>query len=574
MDKIKQGMRRRLTRYGDDEFALFLRKSFIKGLGYGDAALDKPVIGIINTASDFNSCHGNVDELVKCAKDGVLAAGALPLAFPTISLHESFAYPTSMYLRNLMAMDTEEMMKALPLDGCILVGGCDKTVPAQIMGALSARLPFIQLVSGPMSTGSFFGERVGACTDCRRLWAQYRAGDLDDAGIAEANNQLVPTIGTCGVMGTASTMALITETLGLMVSGGACAPAVSADRRRIAEATGHMAVDMAARQFAPSSFLSAGSFENAMRVLLAVGGSTNAIVHLAAMAGRMGIALDLDRLDALGRDTPVIVDLKPSGDGYMEDLHKAGGLVRILHEIRGLLEETALTVSGETLGAVIDRTYRDWPQHVVWPRHDPIFASGGLAVVRGNLAPDGAVIKQSAANPALLRHTGRAVVFDGLGDLAARIDRDDLDVTETDILVLRFIGPKGAPGMPEAGLIPIPKKLARQGVKDMVRISDGRMSGTAAGTIILHVAPEAAIGGPLALVQTGDRICLDATGRRLELLVSDEEMLRRKSALQLPKMSPNRGYGKLFHDHVVQAPGGVDFDFLQDVDRADASGDA
>jgi dihydroxy-acid dehydratase len=574
MDEVKKGMRRRLTRYGDDAFALFLRKSFIKGLGYGDAALDKPVIGIINTASDFNSCHGNVDELVQSAKDGVLAAGALPLAFPTISLHESFAYPTSMYLRNLMAMDTEEMMKALPLDGCILVGGCDKTVPAQIMGALSARLPFIQLVSGPMLTGSFFGERVGACTDCRRLWAQYRAGDLDDAGIAEANNQLVPTIGTCGVMGTASTMALITETLGLMVPGGACAPAVSADRRRIAEATGHLAVDMAARQCAPSSFLSVGSFENAMRVLLAVGGSTNAIVHLAAMAGRMGITLDLDRLDALGRDTPVIVDLKPSGDGYMEDLHKAGGLVRILHEIRDLLDETALTASGETLGAVIDRTYRDWPQHVVRPRHDPIFASGGLAVVRGNLAPDGAVIKQSAANPALLQHTGRAVVFDGLGDLATRIDRDDLDVTETDILVLRYIGPKGAPGMPEAGLIPIPKKLARQGVKDMVRISDGRMSGTAAGTIILHVAPEAAIGGPLALVQTGDRICLDAAGRRLELLVSDEELARRKSALQLPIVPPKRGYGKLFHDHVVQAPGGVDFDFLQDVDTAEASGDA
>ncbi|MGB2007779.1 MAG: dihydroxy-acid dehydratase, partial [Candidatus Puniceispirillaceae bacterium] len=574
MDKIKQGMRRRLTRYGDDEFALFLRKSFIKGLGYGDAALDKPVIGIINTASDFNSCHGNVDELVQCAKAGVLAAGALPLAFPTISLHESFAYPTSMYLRNLMAMDTEEMMKALPLDGCILVGGCDKTVPAQIMGALSARLPFVQLVSGPMLTGSFFGERVGACTDCRRLWAQYRAGDLDDTAIAEANNQLVPTIGTCGVMGTASTMALITETLGLMLAGGACAPAVSADRRRIAEATGHLAVDMAARDFAPAGFLTMGSFENAMRVLLAVGGSTNAIVHLAAMAGRMGIRLDLDRLDALGRDTPVIVDLKPSGDGYMEDLHKAGGLVRILHEIRDLLDETALTATGETLGAVIDRTYRHWPQNVVRPRHEPIFAAAGLAVVRGNLAPDGAVIKQSAAHPALLQHTGRAVVFDGLGDLAERIDRDDLDVVESDILVLRYIGPKGAPGMPEAGLIPIPKKLARQGVKDMVRISDGRMSGTASGTIILHVAPEAAIGGPLALVESGDRICLDAAARRLELLVSDDELARRRAALQLPVTAPSRGYGKLFHDHVVQAPGGVDFDFLQDVDRADASGDA
>ena len=563
------GMKKGLTRYGDDEFALFLRKSFIKGAGYGDDALDRLVVGIVDTGSDFNPCHGNSEELIAQVKAGVLAAGGLPMVFPTISLHESFAYPTSMYLRNLMAMDTEEMLKSLPVDAVVLIGGCDKTVPAQVMGALSADVPFVQLVTGPMSTGNFRGQRVGACTDCRRLWADYRADRLDAAAIAEANDALVPTVGTCGVMGTASTMALLVEALGLAPLGSASAPAVSADRRRIAEETGQLAVDMAQRKARPAAYLSKASFENAMRVLLAVGGSTNAIIHLTAMAGRLGIKLSLDRLDELSRDTPVIVDLKPSGTGYMEDLHAAGGGVKVLAELADCLDLGVMTLTGRTLADELAQTViPDWPQDIVKPASRPVYAEGGLAVLYGNLAPDGAIIKQAAASAHLLSHTGRAVVFEDMADLAARIDSPDLDVEEDDILVLRQIGPKGAPGMPEAGLIPIPKKLAQAGVKDMVRISDGRMSGTAAGTIVLHVAPEAAVGGPLALVQTGDHICLDVEGRTLSLLISDQEMQTRQAGRPEPVAVRRRGYEKLFHDHVLQAPDGVDFDFLQ-ADKAE-----
>ena len=558
------GMRKGLTRYGDDEFALFLRKSFIKGAGYGDDALDRLVIGIADTGSDFNPCHGNMSELIEQVRAGVLAAGGLPMAFPTISLHESFAYPTSMYLRNLMAMDTEEMLKALPVDAVVLIGGCDKTVPAQVMGALSADLPFVQLVTGPMSTGSFRGQRVGACTDCRRLWADYRADKLDDTAIAEANDALVPTVGTCGVMGTASTMALLAEALGLAPLGSATAPAVSADRRRIAEQTGQLAVDMARQKLRPAAFLRPASFENAMRVLLAVGGSTNAIIHLTAMAGRLGMSLSLDRLDELSRQTPVIVDLKPSGAGYMEDLHAAGGGVRILNELKDKLDLDVLTVTGRSLGEELARApVPDWPQEIVKSAARPVYEMGGLAVLYGNLAPDGAIIKQAAASPELLAHTGKAVVFEDMADLAARIDDPALDVSAEDVLVLRCIGPKGAPGMPEAGLIPIPKKLARAGVKDMVRISDGRMSGTAAGTIVLHVAPEAAAGGPLALVQNGDPIRLDVERRELSLLVEDDELKDRQNKHKPSEQIRRRGYEKLFQDHVLQAPEGVDFDFLQ-----------
>ncbi len=557
------GMRKGLTRYGDDDFALFLRKSFIKGMGYSDEALERPVVGIIDTGSDFNPCHGNMPDLIARVKAGIEASGALPMAFPTVSLHEAFSYPTSMYLRNLMAMDTEEMLRALPLDSVVLIGGCDKTVPAQLMGAFSADIPCIQLVTGPMSTGSFRGQRVGACTDCRRLWADFRAGRLDADAIADANNALVPTIGTCGVMGTASTMALVTAALGMMPIDGAAAPAVSADRRRIAEATGTIAADLARTGRKPSDFLTRASFDNALRILLAVGGSTNGIIHLTAMAGRLGINLSLDRLDKLARQTPVIVDLKPSGIGYMEDLHAAGGLVRILDVLRDYIDDSAVTVSGQTLGAEIDRLKPDWPQDIVRPLDNPVFAEGGLAVLYGNLAPDGAIIKQSAATPALLTHEGRAVVFKDMQDLAERIDSPELDVSADDILVLQNIGPKGAPGMPEAGLIPIPRKLAREGVKDMVRISDGRMSGTASGTIVLHVSPEAAAGGTLGLVKTGDRISLNVPDRRLELMVSDDELAERRKNWQPVSHPAGRGYARLFHTHILQAPEGVDFDFMQ-----------
>ena len=562
MDDKKTGIKQNLTNYGDLGFSTFLRKSFIKGLGYSDEMLDKPIVGIINTFSDYNSCHGNVPDLIQSVRSGILAKGAIPLEFPTISVHEAFSYPTSMYLRNLMAMDTEEMIRAQPMDSCVLIGGCDKTVPAQLMGALSVDMPVIQLVTGPMLTGSHRGERVGACTDCRRLWAKFRADEIDEAEINEANNQLVPTVGTCGVMGTASTMAMIAETLGMMPPDSSCAPAVSSERRRISEKTGQIAVDIAINKRRPSSILTAKSFENALMVLLAIGGSTNALIHLAAIAGRMGIKLDMESFDALSRTIPVIVDLKPSGEGYMEDLYKAGGLPRILLELKDKLHLDVYTVTGKTLGQTIEETEFSWQQNIVKSAADPIYREGGMAVLKGNLAPNTAIIKQSAASESLLTHSGRAVVFDGLEDLANRIDSEELDVYKEDILVLRYIGPKGAPGMPEAGLIPIPKKLARQGVKDMVRISDGRMSGTASGTIILHVCPEAADGGPLALVQTGDKISLDVNSRSLHLHVEDSELASRRESLDLSRFISKRGYHKLYMEHVLQADEGVDFDFL------------
>ena len=491
----KRGMYKNLTSYGDNGFSIFLRKAFIKGLGYTDEMLDKPIIGITNTFSDYNPCHGNVPDLIKSIKSGILSSGAIPLEFPTITVHESFAHPTSMYLRNLMSIDTEEMLRAQPMDACVLIGGCDKTVPAQLMGAFSADLPVIQLVTGPMLTGSHRGERVGACTDCRRYWAKFRADEIDENEINEVNNQLVPTVGTCGVMGTASTMALITEALGLMVSNGACAPAVSAERRRIAEQTGKVAVQIAADDFKPSKFLTIKNFENALTVLSAVGGSTNGIVHLTAIAGRLGFDINLDDFDKMTKNTPMIVDLKPSGSGYMEDLFKSGGLPRILSNLKDFLHLDAVTITGQTMGELIESYKYDWDQNIIRNPQNPIFEKGSIAVLKGNLAPGSAIIKQSAASKELLLHEGIVEVFEDLEDLANRIDSEDLNVTKDSILLLRNIGPLGAPGMPEAGLIPIPKKLAKQGVKDMVRISDGRMSGTASGTIVLHVCPEAAVGG-------------------------------------------------------------------------------
>ena len=565
MTKKKSGMYKNLTNYGDSEFSIFLRKAFIKGMGFSEEMLNKPIIGITNTYSDYNPCHGNVPDLIKSVKAGILSSGAIPLEFPTISIHESFAYPTSMYLRNLMSIDTEEMMKAQPMDACVLIGGCDKTVPAQLMGAFSANIPAIQLVTGPMLTGSHRGERVGACTDCRGYWAKFRAEEIDLAEINEVNNQLVPTVGTCGVMGTASTMALITEALGMMISNGASAPAVSAERRRIAEETGKVAVEIANKSFNPKSFLTLKNFKNALTVLSAIGGSTNGIVHLTAMAGRLGIDIDLNEFDKMTKDTPMIVDLKPSGSGYMEDLFKSGGLPRILNELKDYLYLDAITVTGETIKEIIEKNKYNWKQEVIRNVENPIFDKGSIAVLKGNLAPKSAIIKQSAASKELLAHEGVVEVFENLEDLAKRIDSDDLNVTKDSILLLKNIGPIGAPGMPEAGLIPIPKKLAKQGVKDMVRISDGRMSGTAAGTIILHVCPEAAAGGTLDIVQSGDIIKLDVKKRLLELKLSDEEIASRKKSKKSDKIIKRRGYDKIFHESVLQADKGADFDFLRPV---------
>ena len=562
----KRGMYKNLTSYGDNGFSIFLRKAFIKGLGYTDEMLDKPIIGITNTFSDYNPCHGNVPDLIKSIKSGILSSGAIPLEFPTITVHESFAHPTSMYLRNLMSIDTEEMLRAQPMDACVLIGGCDKTVPAQLMGAFSADLPVIQLVTGPMLTGSHRGERVGACTDCRRYWAKFRADEIDENEINEVNNQLVPTVGTCGVMGTASTMALITEALGLMVSNGACAPAVSAERRRIAEQTGKVAVQIAADDFKPSKFLTIKNFENALTVLSAVGGSTNGIVHLTAIAGRLGFDINLDDFDKMTKNTPMIVDLKPSGSGYMEDLFKSGGLPRILSNLKDFLHLDAVTITGQTMGELIESYKYNWDQNIIRSPQNPIFEKGSIAVLKGNLAPGSAMIKQSAASKELLLHEGIVEVFEDLEDLANRIDSEDLNVTKDSILLLRNIGPLGAPGMPEAGLIPIPKKLAKQGVKDMVRISDGRMSGTASGTIVLHVCPEAAVGGTLNIVESGDVIRLDVLNRNIEVLLSDKEINKRKLEKPVKSDVKRRGYNKLFFNEVLQADKGVDFEFLRPID--------
>jgi dihydroxy-acid dehydratase len=557
-----QGMTRGLTSYGDAGFSLFLRKAFIKGAGYTDAALDRPVIGIADTGSDYNPCHGNTPQLIEAVKRGVMLAGGLPMAFPTISVHESFAAPTSLYLRNLMSMDTEEMIRAQPMDAVVLIGGCDKTVPAQLMGAASAGIPAIQLVTGSMLTGSHRGERVGACTDCRRTWGRFRAGEIDTAEKDEVNEQLVASVGTCSVMGTASTMACIAEALGMTVPGGATPPAVTADRIRVAEQTGTQAVQMARDKLTIDKILTPAAFENALRVLLAIGGSTNGLVHLAAIAGRMGLEIDLQAFDRMGRETPVLLDLKPSGQHYMEDFHRAGGMATLLRELKPLLRLEALTVSGRTLGEELERGGPGFAQDVVRSLADPIYPQGGIAVLSGNLAPGGAIIKQSAADPALMEHEGRAVVFESLDDLAERIDRDDLDVTADDVLVLKHIGPKGA-SMPEAGYIPIPRKLARAGVKDMLRISDGRMSGTAFGSIVLHVTPESAVGGPLAFVRNGDRIRLSVARRELTLQVADDELARRRSESPVVEPTAPRGYRKLFLQAVTQADQGADFDFLR-----------
>ena len=557
------GMKKGLTSYGDQGFSLFLRKAFIKGAGFTDKALDRPVIGIANTGSSYNPCHGNAPQLIEAVKRGVMLAGGLPMDFPTISVHESFAAPTSMYLRNLMSMDTEEMIRAQPMDAVVLIGGCDKTVPAQLMGAASAGIPAIQLITGSMLTGSHRGERVGACTDCRRYWAKFRADEIDAEEVADVNNQLVASVGTCSVMGTASTMACIAEALGMTVPGGASPPAVTADRIRIAEETGARAVQMAHDRLTIDKILTPDAFENAMRVLLAIGGSTNGIVHLAAIAGRVGLDIDLHALDRMGRETPVLLDLKPSGQHYMEDFHHAGGMATLLRELKPLLKLNALTVTGRTLGEEINAAGGGFKQDVVRPFNDPIYPQGGIAVLYGNLAPGGAIIKQSAADKKLMEHEGRAVVFENAADLAARIDAPELDVNADDILVLKNIGPKGAPGMPEAGYIPIPMKLARAGVKDMVRISDGRMSGTGYGTIVLHVTPEAAVGGPFAQVRTGDRIRLSVKNREITVLVSDEELAQRSRDNVIVEPSAKRGYLKLFLQTVTQADQGVDFDFLR-----------
>jgi dihydroxy-acid dehydratase len=568
---MTSGLRKGLTSYGDPDFSLFLRKILIKAMGYSDQALDRPIVGVTNTFSDFNPCHGNVPALIDSVKRGVMLAGALPMVFPTISLGEPFCHPTAMFLRNLMAMETEEMIRAQPMDSVVVIGGCDKTLPAQVMAAASVNLPTIVLPTGPMVAGRHRGARVGACTDCRRFWAQHRAGGIDAGEIDQIAERLAPSIGTCGVMGTASTMACLIEALGLSLPMSATIPANLADRLRLAEATGRRAAEIAVSGAPkPSDLITPASVLNAMVVLQAIGGSTNGLIHLVAMAGRAGVPIDLKTFDELGRRVPVLLNIKPSGAHYMEDFHHAGGMPALLRQLAPHLDLGAPVIAGGTLADTIAQAEEVPGQDLIRPLASPHSNEGAMAVLYGNLAPSNAVIKQSAASPHLMRHTGRAVVFDSVEDLTRRIDDPNLDVQPDDILVLRNAGPKGAPGMPEAGYLPIPVKLARQGVRDMVRISDARMSGTAFGTIVLHIAPESAVGGPLAIVRNGDRIALDVEARQLNLLVDSAEIESRLAAWKAappPREKPTRGYAKLFEDSVLQANQGCDFDFLLGEDR-------
>jgi dihydroxy-acid dehydratase len=561
MSNDKRGLSRNTAGYGDPDFALYLRRSFAKSMGYSQAMLDRPVVGIVDTGSGYNNCHRTVPELIEAVKRGVLAAGGLPLPFPTISLCEPSVFPTTMHYRNLAALDTEAMLTAQPMDAAVLVGGCDKTVPAQLMAAASADIPCVQLVTGPMLATPFQGERLSACTDCRRYWAMYRAGKVSEGRIGEIEGRLATTAGTCGVMGTASTMACIAAALGMMPAANATIPAVHADRLRAAEEAGTLATALIRTPIRPSEIITEESVENALRVLLALGGSTNALIHLTAIAGRRGIRIGLDRVNALSDTTPVLVDLKPTGEGYMEDFHAAGGMPALLWELRDLLHLDARDVTGTTLGErlvepeFVDRRY-------IRARAEPVSSVGGLVALFGSLAPRGAIVKRSAATPALFEIEARAVVFDGLEDLARRIDDPALEVTARDALVLKNAGPLTPAGMPEAGYLPIPKKLGAAGVKDMVRISDCRMSGTAFGTIVLHVAPEAAAGGPLALIETGDVVRMSVRDRRLDLLVDDTEMTRRRAAWRPPAI-PARGWDRIMAEQVLQADEGCDLRVLR-----------
>jgi dihydroxy-acid dehydratase len=558
-----EGIRRGLTSYGDRGFSAFIRRAFCKGMGLSNEDLEKPIIGICNTWSELNPCHRHLREVAEAVKRGVWQAGGLPLEFPTISLGETFLSPTSMLLRNLMAMDTEEMIRAQPLDGVVLLGGCDKTLPAQLMGAASADLPAIVVSAGPMLSSRYEHQHLGACTDCRRFWVEYRAGALSREELDAIEGALCPSTGHCMVMGTASTMASLAEALGMALPGCAAIPAPLSERLRIAEASGRRIVGMLREDLRPSRILTPEAFDNAMRLLMAVGGSTNAVIHLTAIAGRVGIALSLEQFDRASRETPLLTSVRPSGRFHMEELYEAGGIPAVMKELEPLLHGDCVTVTGKTVGENLRAVRRaERFREVIASLDKPFEPEGGLAIVRGNLAPNGAVIKQSAASPHLLRHRGRAVVFASLADLAARVDDDKLDIAPDDVMVLQNAGPIGGPGMPEAGYLPIPKKLLAQGVRDMVRLSDARMSGTAFGTVVLHVSPEAAVGGPLGLVQTGDLIELDVPRRRLELLVPEAELNARRMRWRPPPPAYSRGYGKLFLEHVLQAHRGCDFDFL------------
>jgi dihydroxy-acid dehydratase len=551
--------------FGQSGVAGFTHRAFTKSMGLDDDDMARPVIGICNTFSELNNCNLHLRELAQAVKRGVWQAGGTPLEFPTISLGEIYLNPTSMLYRNLAAMDTEEMIRAQPIDGVVLLVNCDKTTPAALMGAASADLPAILVSGGPMLNGNYRGQILGACTDCRRLTAEFQAGQLDEATYKEIEDGIVRSAGHCMVMGTASTMNSLAEALGMALPGNGAIPAPDARRARLAEAAGRRIVTLARENVRPSRIMTLDAFENAITLLCAIGGSTNAVVHLPAIAGRLGINLPLTLFDAISRRTPLIASMRPTGKYQMEDLFYAGGIPAVLAQLLPLLHRDALTITGRTLaenvqGAQIHNS------DVIRTRDNPLQPEGGLAVLRGNLAPDGAVIKHAAATPRLLQHRGKAIVFHDFDQLNAKLNDPALDVTEENILVLQNVGPIGGQGMPEVGNFPIPDKLLKKGVRDMVRISDARMSGTAFGAIVLHVSPESAIGGPLALVQDGDEIELDVAQRRLHLNVDDAELGRRRALWRAPAPAFVRGYGRLYLEHVNQAPLGCDFDFLRGSD--------
>jgi dihydroxy-acid dehydratase len=547
---------------GTDRNAYIHRAWMRRGLP--DNAFDgRPHIAIANTASDLTPCNAHLDEVARSVKEGIYAAGGIPMNLPVMSLGETLVRPTAMLWRNLAAMTIEEMLRANPIDGVVLLGGCDKTIPSLLMGAASVDLPAVVVPGGPMLTGTFRGAPLGCGTDVWRLSEEVRAGTLSAGDFLQSESSMIRSRGHCNTMGTASTMALVAEALGTVRPGLAGTPAPDSRLLAGAHETGRLAVELVEAGRTPSALLSRGSFHNAIVALAAVGGSTNAVVHLLAIAGRLGIELTLDDFDRIGSGVPLLVDLQPAGRHLMEDFHRAGGLLAVLREVRDLLDPDALTVTGRPLVDYLDDA-PIWDREVIRSRAEPLLPHAGIAVLRGNLAPDGAIIKPAAASPELLRHRGRAVVFDSVEDMHARIDDPALAVDASSVLVLRGCGPKGYPGMPEVANLPLPTKLLEQGVRDMVRICDGRMSGTAYGTVVLHVAPEAAAGGPLALVETGDVIVLDVPARSLDIDIAPEELLRRRASASTTQAfaAPRRGWEKLYVDHVLQADRGADLDFL------------
>jgi len=542
------------------EYYGFSRRAWLRSEGFASDIFEgRPIVGICNSWSELNNCNAHLREVAAAVKRGVLIAGGIPLEFPTISLGEMFMLPTAMMFRNLMAMDVEESIRANPLDAVVLLCGCDKTTPAQLMGAASADIPAIVVPGGPMLVGEWRGQRLGSGTDGKKLFDEYRTGRLSNEEWSEVESCIARSTGHCAVMGTASTMTSLAEVLGMTLPGCANIPAPDSRRLAIAELSGRRVVEMIEPGLAPSRILTRAAFENAITMLMALGGSTNAVVHLIAIAGRLGIRLTLEDFDRISRRTPCLVNVKPSGEYVMEDLFHAGGIPAVMGRIADLLHGDCLTVNGKTLAENTGPSLND---AVIRRRDQPIYREGGIAVLSGNLAPDGAVIKQTAASPELLEHRGRAFVFENHEQMLGAVERDDLPVDRTTVLVMRNSGPKGAPGFPEWGHIPMPRKLLREGVTDVVRISDARMSGTSYGTVVLHVAPESAVGGPLAVVETGDEIVLDVPARKLELVVPPGEIEKRLRRFTPPKSHYERGYGRLFLDHVTQADLGCDFDFL------------